>query len=115
MPAADIEQAQQELVTAAQHAVEAGVDGVELHGANGYPLEQFLHPHTQRGDDAYGGSDEKRNRFIIETAQARARAIGAERTGIRLSPYNTFNDLAPREDAMQLARERDASQLDSAG
>jgi N-ethylmaleimide reductase len=94
----DVAEAQQEFVRAAQHAVEAGFDGVELHAANGYLLEQFLHPHTNRRAHAYGGSDEQRNRFVVEVAQAAAEAIGAGRVGIRISPYNTFNDMAPRED-----------------
>lgn len=100
MTAADLEATQAEFVRAAQNAIEAGFDGVELHGANGYLLEQFLHPDSNRRTDAYGGGDAQRNRFVIETAQAVARAIGAERVAIRLSPYNTFNDMAPRSDAV---------------
>lgn len=100
MSLADIEQAKQEFVRAAQNAIEAGFDGVELHGANGYLLEQFLHPGTNQRTDAYGGGDAQRNRFVIETAQAVAEAIGRERVGIRISPYNTFNDMPRREDAV---------------
>jgi len=95
----DIEEARQAFVAAARNAIEAGFDGVELHGANGYLLEQFMHPHSNQREDAYGGSDDKRNRFVVEVAQAAAQAIGAERVGLRISPYNTFNDMAPREDA----------------
>ena len=101
MGKADIEQARQEFVTAAKNAIEAGFDGIELHSANGYLLEQFLHPHTNRRTDAYGGGDAQRNRFVIEVAQAVAQAIGQERVGIRISPYNTFNDMAAREDATE--------------
>jgi N-ethylmaleimide reductase len=100
MTQTDLEQAKQEFVSAAQNAIDAGFDGVELHGANGYLLEQFMHPHTNRRTDAYGGGDVQRNRFVIETAQTVAHAIGPERVAIRLSPYNTFNDMAPREDAV---------------
>jgi N-ethylmaleimide reductase len=99
MSAEDVVHTRDEFVQAAKNAIAAGFDGVELHAANGYLLEQFLHPHTNRRSDAYGGSDEKRNRFLIETAEAVASAIGQAKVGIRLSPYGTFNDLAPREDA----------------
>jgi N-ethylmaleimide reductase len=85
----DIAAARDEFVQAARHAIAAGFDGVELHSANGYLLEQFLHPHTNRRDDEY----RDRNRFVVEVAGAVAAAIGAERVGVRLSPYGTFNDL----------------------
>jgi len=93
MSAADIVSARAEFVQAAQNAIEAGFDGIELHGANGYLLEQFLNPHTNQRSDDYGGSVEKRARFVSEVARASADAIGAERVAIRLSPYSTFNDL----------------------
>jgi N-ethylmaleimide reductase len=100
MTAADIEQAQDGYVAAARNAVEAGFDGVELHGANGYLLEQFLSPHTNRRDDAYGGSIEARGRFVAETAAAVAEAIGAARVGIRISPHSRFNDMADYEETV---------------
>jgi N-ethylmaleimide reductase len=99
MSRADIAQSQAEFVSAARNAIDAGFDGIELHAANGYLLEQFMHPHSNRRDDAYGGSDDKRNRFVVELTQATANAIGADRVGIRVSPYSTFNDMARREDA----------------
>ncbi|MFP2959724.1 alkene reductase [Myxococcus sp. 1LA] len=96
---ADLRATREEFVQAARNAMDAGFDAIELHGANGYLLEQFLHPHANRRTDAYGGSAEKRARFVAEVAQASAEAIGAEHVGIRLSPYNTFNDL-PVHDAV---------------
>ncbi|SDD77472.1 alkene reductase [Glycomyces harbinensis] len=71
---------------AAASAISAGADGVEIHGANGYLLHQFLSPNANHRTDAYGGSVERRSRFVIELAQAVAEEIGADRVGIRLSP-----------------------------
>ena len=68
-------------------------DGVELHGANGYLIEQFLNPGPNRRHDDYGGSVANRNRFAIEMASAVAEAIGADKTAIRISPFNSFNDM----------------------
>lgn len=82
-----------EFVIAAQNGVSAGFDGVELHAANGYLLEQFISPHTNRRTDEYGGSIENRLRFVIETTEKIAAAIGGEKTGIRISPFGTFNDM----------------------
>ncbi|KAL1637207.1 hypothetical protein SLS56_000866 [Neofusicoccum ribis] len=83
----------QEWAAAAKRAVdEAGFDGVEIHGANGYLLDQFLHDNVNKRTDAYGGSVENRCRFPLEVITAVAAAIGGERTGIRLSPYNYFQD-----------------------
>lgn len=79
-------------VKAAENAMEAGFDGIELHGANGYLTEQFLNPHSNQREDEYGGSIENRGRFPLETTKEIADAIGADKVGIRLSPYNTFND-----------------------
>ena len=93
MSPGDIAVARDEFVQAAKNAIEAGFDGIELHGANGYLLEQFLSPHTNRRSDTYGGSIENRARFVAEVARATADAIGADRVAIRLSPYNTNNDL----------------------
>jgi N-ethylmaleimide reductase len=81
-----------EFVAAARLAIEAGFDGVELHGANGYLIEQFLNPASNQRTDAYGGSIENRGRFVLETARQVAAAIGKERVGVRLSPYSGYND-----------------------
>lgn len=88
----DVQAAVAEFVQSARMAMEAGFDGVELHGANGYLIDQFLNPASNQRSDAYGGSFEARNRFAVEVAAAVAEAIGADRTGIRLSPYGVFND-----------------------
>lgn len=89
----DIEKAKNEYVHAARLAIEAGFDGVELHGANGYLLEQFLSPVSNHREDLYGGSIENRCRFIIEVTEAVSTAIGKYRTGIRLSPYGVSSDM----------------------
>ncbi len=75
-----------EFADAARRAVEAGLDGVELHAANGYLLHQFLAPNSNLRTDGYGGSPEARARFVVEVVQATAAAIGADRVGIRISP-----------------------------
>lgn len=98
----DLAIARDDFVHAAKNAIDAGFDGVELHSANGYLLEQFLHPHTNRRTDTYGGSPERRIRFVVEVAHAVAEAIGGDRVGIRLSPFNTFNDLPEPDDPAEL-------------
>ena len=77
---------------AARNAIEAGFDGVEIHGANGYLLEQFLQSRTNQRTDRYGGSIENRCRLMLEVTAAIVAAIGADRTAIRLSPYGIAND-----------------------
>lgn len=95
MTKADIEAAIEEFVTAAKLSIEAGFDGVELHAANGYLLEQFLNPASNQRTDEYGGSAANRNRFVIEVAQKVVAAIGADKVGMRISPYGVFNGVAP--------------------
>ncbi|MBL8018254.1 MAG: alkene reductase [Leptospirales bacterium] len=88
----DIKSAIAEYANGAKNAIKAGFDGVELHGANGYLIDQFLNPAANQRSDEYGGTPEKRNRFAIEVARAVADAIGKERLGIRISPFGVFND-----------------------
>jgi len=87
----DIAHAVGEFAQAARLALEAGFDGIELHAANGYLIEQFLNANVNRRSDDFGGSIAGRNRFAIEIARATADAIGADRIGVRLSPYGVFN------------------------
>ncbi len=94
MTEADLTSTRDEYVHAARCAMSAGFDGVELHGANGYLLEQFISPHTNQREDAYGGSIEKRIRFVLEVTQAVSDAIGGQRVGIRLSPYGVNAGMA---------------------
>jgi N-ethylmaleimide reductase len=89
---------------AAHHAVDAGTDGVEIHGANGYLIQQFFAPNANVRTDAYGGSIENRARFAIEVAKAVAEEIGAERTGIHLSPGATLGGLEEGPEGPDLYR-----------
>lgn len=93
MTEADIKSTIAEFVQGAKNAVAAGCDGIEIHGANGYLIEQFIRPTSNQRTDSYGGSIENRARFVLEIAQACIAAIGKEKVGIRLSPYGVFNDL----------------------
>jgi N-ethylmaleimide reductase len=90
---AEVKAAVNEYAHAAKNARAAGFDGVELHGANGYLIEQFIRPNSNQRTDAYGGPIEKRARFALEAVKAAADAIGKDRVGIRLSPYGVFNDM----------------------
>ncbi len=89
----DIRTTKGEYVAAAKNAILAGFDGVELHGANGYLLEEFLSPYANLRTDEYGGSIEKRCRFVLEVATDVAEEIGKEKTGIRISPYGIGGDM----------------------
>ncbi|PAE10591.1 alkene reductase [Niallia circulans] len=87
---------------AARAAVEAGADGVEIHGANGYLIQQFLSENANQRQDAYGGTIENRSRFAIEVAKAVVEEIGPERTGIRFSPQGTLNGIEEGETSREM-------------
>ncbi|MFY2762622.1 alkene reductase [Arenimonas sp. MALMAid1274] len=123
MDADDIARIRADHVRAARLAVEHGVDGVELHGANGYLIGQFLNPRSNQRTDAYGGSGENRRRFLLELVDAVTAEVGKARVGVRLSPFNPFNDLeanyaGEREDFLATVAElakRDIAYLHLAG
>lgn len=96
----EVPQITADFVQAAKNALTAGFDGVELHGANGYLIEQFLNPHTNNRTDQYGGSVENRSRFLLETIDACIDAIGADKVAIRLTPYGGLHEL-PHYDEME--------------
>ncbi len=83
-----------EYTKAALNAIDAGFDGVEIHGANGYLITQFLDPSSNLRKDDYGGAAAERNSFALDVAHSIVAAIGAERVGIRLSPFGVFNDMS---------------------
>jgi len=90
----EIETTQNEYALASKRLIkESGVDGIELHAANGYLLNQFLNPRSNQRKDHYGGSIENRTRFILETAQKVVDEIGSDKVGIRLSPFGAYNDM----------------------
>jgi N-ethylmaleimide reductase len=93
MTPTDLLDTKSEFVTAATNALDAGFDGVELHGANGYLLEQFLSPISNIRKDNYGGNIENRSRFVIEVVTSVSEAIGKGKTAIRLSPYGVASDM----------------------
>lgn len=93
MTKTDIDTVIQEFVQGAKNAIEAGFDGVEIHGANGYLIDQFLRSNSNKRTDEYGGTQENRIRLLIEISKEVANAIGKEKTGIRLSPFISFKDM----------------------
>ncbi|MBT9612958.1 MAG: alkene reductase [Burkholderiales bacterium] len=112
MSEADIQAAIAEYVQAAKNAIAAGMDGIELHSANGYLLEQFIRPNSNLRTDRYGGAIENRARFVLEVADAVIAAIGKDKVGIRLSPFGVFNDM-PLYDAMEAEYTYLAQQLNA--
>ncbi len=101
MSTSDIEHVITEYMQAAKNAVKAGFDGVEIHGANGYLLEQFLNPVTNNRSDEYGGTIENRCQLILTIVEKTIAAIGAEKVGIRLSPNGALNEMQPFEEQGQ--------------
>ncbi|TAM08981.1 MAG: alkene reductase [Nevskiaceae bacterium] len=94
----------QDFADAAERAIEAGADGVEIHGANGYLIQQFLASNANQRDDTYGGSIDKRVRFALEVVAAVAERIGPERTGIRLSPGSQLGGIDEGSEGPDLYR-----------
>jgi N-ethylmaleimide reductase len=109
----DIARTVEEFAQSARLAVQAGFDGIELHAANGYLIEQFLNPNVNTRTDGYGATIAGRNRFALEVARATAAAIGGDKVGIRLSPYGVFNGTGPfpEVDAQYLALVEGLSEL----
>lgn len=114
MSESDISGTIAEYAQAARNAMTAGFDGIELHAANGYLLEQFIRPNTNRRTDRYGGPIENRARFVLEAAEATIAAVGKDKVGIRLSPFGVFNDM-PLYDTMEADYTYLAQQLNVRG
>ncbi|MFA0438995.1 alkene reductase [Vibrio sp. 10N.286.49.C2] len=93
MTQADIDRVIGDFANAAKRAVEAGFDGVEIHGGNGYLIDQFLRTNSNKRTDNYGGSRMNRVRFLIEVVDAVIDVIGADKVGVRLAPFITFKDM----------------------
>nr|WP_180205130.1 alkene reductase [Pseudomonas sp. SbOxS1]NYU05146.1 alkene reductase [Pseudomonas sp. SbOxS1] len=91
----EVQRISADFVSAARRAIEAGFDGIELHGANGYLFEQFLNGALNNRQDTYGGSIANRQRLLLETLDALATEIGSARVGVRLSPFGRLFDMHP--------------------
>ncbi|MDX5594404.1 alkene reductase [Pseudovibrio sp. SPO723] len=102
MSGRDIKQTIADFVQGAKNAIAAGFDGVELHGAHGYLIDQFLRKASNHREDAYGGTQENRMRFMLEAVEAVAGAIGADKTAIRLSPFVTEGFAEPDDEIVDL-------------
>ncbi|AYL95799.1 alkene reductase [Mucilaginibacter celer] len=107
---AEVKQVIKDYANAAVNAMEAGFDGVELHGANGYLIEQFLNPFVNNRTDEYGGSIENRSRFLLEAVDATIAAVGNNKVGIRLTPYGGLGDL-PHYDEIEATYQYLATEL----
>lgn len=94
----------QKYIIAAKNCIDTGADGVEIHSANGYLLNQFLDPKSNNRSDEYGGSIENRARFILEVTDALIESVGSDRVGIRFSPYGTFGDMSGGDDPTLIAQ-----------
>ncbi|WED27648.1 alkene reductase [Vibrio sp. DW001] len=93
MNKADIDRVIKDFAYSAQRAVEAGFNGVEIHGGNGYLIDQFLRTNSNKRTDNYGGTRTNRIRFILDVVDAVIDAIGADKVGVRLAPFITFKDM----------------------
>ena len=111
-----VQQVIKSYIDSAKNAIVAGFDGVELHGANGYLIEQFLNPNVNDRVDQYGGSIENRVRFAVEVAEQVSAEIGRDKVGIRISPNSTLGDLKPYDaDDTRKAYTHLASELNRLG
>lgn len=104
----DIDRTILDFVQGAKNSILAGFDGVEIHGANGYLIDQFLRSNSNKRTDEYGGSKENRIRLLVEITKAVAEAVGKEKTGVRLSPFIKFKDMDDPEilETIMLAAEK---------
>lgn len=104
----DINQAIEEFRVGAQNAIDAGFDMVEVHGANGYLIDQFLRSNSNKRSDSYGGSKEARIKFLLEVTQAVVKQVGADKVGVRLSPFIKFKDMDDPEilDTIEIASKK---------
>ncbi|CEO41925.1 alkene reductase [Photobacterium kishitanii] len=93
MTLTDIKRVVNDFAYAAKRAIEAGFDGIEIHGGNGYLIDQFLRTNSNHRTDNYGGNRENRTRFLLEVVDAVSDAIGSDRVGVRLAPFITFKDM----------------------
>ncbi|KAI0147702.1 NADH:flavin oxidoreductase/NADH oxidase family protein-like protein [Xylariaceae sp. FL1272] len=103
MTIAEIEQTVQDFAAAARNAISAGFDGVECHSANGCLVDQFLQDVSNQRTDAYGGSIANRSRFLDEVLRAMVDAVGAERVGLRFSPWSTFHGMKMKDPVPQFS------------
>jgi 2,4-dienoyl-CoA reductase-like NADH-dependent reductase (Old Yellow Enzyme family) len=110
----EVKQVIADFAHAAANAIAAGFDGVELHGANGYLIEQFLNPFTNNRTDEYGGSVENRCRFLLEAIDACIAKIGADKVAIRLTPYGDMHEL-PHYDEIEATYHYLATELGNRG
>ncbi|KAF2828796.1 FMN-linked oxidoreductase [Ophiobolus disseminans] len=99
----DIKDAIAHYAQGAKNAIAAGFDGVEIHGANGYLIDQFIQDKVNSRTDEYGGSVENRSRFAVEVTQAVVDAVGADKTGIRLSPFSDFQGMHMKDPVPQFS------------
>lgn len=103
MTITEIKQSVQDFATAAQNAIDAGFDGVEIHGANGYLIDQFIQDTSNKRQDKFGGSVENRSRFVHDILKAVVEIIGPARVGLRLSPWSGFQGMKMRDPVPQFS------------